>query len=106
MNIDDLKKKLPYSEIEQGYSNCALANERVRGYNDAIDYLHAKGLLMVWNEDMGAAPRDGTTLLLWNEDYPYGAGVGYYSEVYEKFMVGKNHQPTKWALLPQPKGDA
>lgn len=32
-----LKKRLPYDEIEQIYSNCYLSNERVRGYNEAID---------------------------------------------------------------------
>ena len=45
MNIDDLKKRLPYDEIEQRYSNCYLANERVRGYNEAIDYLASRGYL-------------------------------------------------------------
>jgi len=45
MKIEDLKKRLPYDEIEQRYSNCYLANERVRGYNEAIDYLASRGYL-------------------------------------------------------------
>jgi len=35
--LEALKKRLPYDEIELIYSNCYLSNERIRGYNEAID---------------------------------------------------------------------
>ena len=46
VDLDGLKLVLPYnSEDEKAYSNCALANERTRGWNACIDHLANTGRL-------------------------------------------------------------
>lgn len=46
------------------------------------------------------APKDGTTMLLWHKDFDFGTGVSYWSETYNKFLVGERPQPTHWMPLP------
>ncbi len=52
--------------------------------------------------DISTAPRDGSMILVWHKDYHHGAGVSYWSDVYSKFMIGSQSQPTRWHVLNQP----
>lgn len=52
--------------------------------------------------DIESAPKDGTMLLLWHESYPFGAGIGYWSDVNGQFAVGSMKQPSHWQLQPLP----
>lgn len=70
----------------------------------AVDYLHAKGLLMVWR-DMDSAPRDGTWLLAydgfwcvvcWSEEAHCWEADGYFMD--------SGFKPTAWMPLPRADG--
>lgn len=57
--------------------------------------------------DISTAPRDGTTILCWHEDYECGSGVTFFSETWGRFNVGSGReQPTHWQPLPAPPKDA
>ncbi len=59
VDLDALKLYLPYnSEDEKAYSNCALSNERTRGWNACIDHLANTGRLRQGMSviDLGTCP--------------------------------------------------
>ena len=100
MNIDDLKRKIPkgatYNDIPEDYA-----------YNQAINDLHEKGLLMAWNYDMSQAKNSHTYLVkteiglfeayfskgIWVAEDPRGGGC---------YIL--HHEPI--AFMKLPKGDA
>lgn len=46
VDVEAFKKPIPYdADTEKNYTNCALGNEKVRGYNQALDDLAARGYL-------------------------------------------------------------
>lgn len=98
MNIDDLKYIIdPSDPIEDML--------RFEGYNQAIDDLHAQGLLMVWNEDMSAAPKDVECLFLM--DAAFGVNFSRDPRHILKCVYGRwasLYRAIAWANLP--KGDA
>lgn len=103
MNIEDLKMKVANA--------CNIGAEPSEDVFDivcrAIDDLHAKGLLMVWNEDMSQAKNTHTYLVkteiglfeayfskgIWVAEDPRGGGC---------YIL--HHEPT--AFMKLPKGDA
>ena len=71
-NIEQIKRQMPYSsEDEKAYINCQLSNERARGFNEAIDYLHSKGLLMVWQPIETAPQKEGEVFICRDSTKPH-----------------------------------
>jgi len=107
MNIDDLKIKtrdaLNIGEFSPDAVETLVFN--------TIDELHAKGLLMLWNEDMDAAPEKGRYLGVirqksgtFGEPFicEYDEEDGHACQFWTEEVP---HRPTHWMPLP-PKGDA
>lgn len=85
---------------------------------DAIDHLHAQGLLMVWNTDMDSAPKDDFIIVkggTWNSestglesyDIPFKGSAVVEWNKYDKQWRGCDcinfvYKPTAW--MPIPKG--
>ena len=113
--IDDLKKK------QDGIHD----KDWIDGWNDSIDDLHAKGLLMVW-QPIESAPKDGTQFLIRTERVgfavvshdpddryskpcdlnPAGLSLSVYDGKHGPFPL-RGDYPTHWMPTPpMPKGDA
>ena len=114
-NIEQIKRQMPYSsEDEKAYTNCQLSNERARGFNEAIDYLHSKGLLMVWQP---IDKFDGGAVYIVGEDDTIMHRAIAYKCNNEWYVLNSNENsdgselikwsPTHWMPLPAaPEGDA
>lgn len=111
--IDDLKRKIPrgatYNDIPEDYA-----------YNQAIDDLHAKGLLMVWQpietlpmtkETFIFLTKSGSVLSGWrqkNNDGLLPVGIERVCHSTNSYCYfGGDEKPTHWMPTPPiPKGDA
>lgn len=104
--FDDLKKDIKTHVLgsHDGLHETQLHNM----IHYTVDYLHAKGLLMVWNEDMSQMPYGEAHLVL----YDYGdveklvlyADTDYFRQACdESLMVTKRGAI---AFMKLPKGDA
>lgn len=120
-NIEQIKRQMPYSsEDEKAYINCQLSNERARGFNEAIDLLHSKGLLMVWQPietyDYEKFPLVMLAGFITPSEYAQSNGSKPFWEISigrcwhvntRKFTGFLGQQPTHWMPLPAaPEGDA
>lgn len=66
--LDDIKQEAVSAFLVEERHNDT-QEDRIRRVTiqDTIDYLQAKGFLMVWNTDIDSAPRDGTEILIATE---------------------------------------
>jgi hypothetical protein len=65
-DLESLKRGLPYDvKDEKQYSNCYLANERTRGYNEAIDHLAPRIVLATEAEQLRKERDELAKALVW-----------------------------------------
>lgn len=99
--IEKLEARVKELEKLDAASDDACNDCFARNHESVITTLKAQLKKHEW-QSIESAPKDGTMFLAWHKDFEHGAGVAYFSEVYNKFMVGNRPQPTLWYPLPTP----